>query len=242
MDNPRADKVAVVDEVRTRLADADGAVLTEYRGLTVAELAELRRGLSAAGGDYKIYKNTLVRLAVADGPQAPITDLLTGPTAIAFVKGDVSAVAKTLRDFARANPNLVVKGGMVGAGVLSASDINVLADLPPRDTLLAQLAGALAAPLQQLAGLVQALPRNLAYGLSALIDQRQAAGEGPPEAPAVAEAPAEAEAPAAEAPAAEAEAAEATGTTEGTETADTAAADSAPEPEAPEAGAEAPAE
>jgi large subunit ribosomal protein L10 len=223
MDNPRADKVAVVDEVRSRLADADGAVLTEYRGLTVAELAELRQGLSAAGGDYKVYKNTLVRLAVADGPQAPITDLLTGPTAIAFVKGDVSAVAKTLRDFARANPNLVVKGGMVGAGVLSASDINVLADLPPRDTLLAQLAGALAAPLQQLAGLVQALPRNLAYGLSALIDQRQAAGEGAPEAAA-----AEAEAPA--------ETAETTEAAEGPETAETA------ESETPEAGAEAPAE
>ncbi len=249
MDNPRADKVAVVDEVRSRLADADGAVLTEYRGLTVAELAELRQGLSAAGGDYKVYKNTLVKLAVADGPQAPITDLLTGPTAIAFVKGDVSAVAKTLRDFARANPNLVVKGGMVGAGVLSASDINVLADLPPRDTLLAQLAGALAAPLQQLAGLVQALPRNLAYGLSALIDQRQAAGEGAPEAPADGpRLPPPRLPPTAEAPAAEA--AEATDTAEGAEATEGAAADSVPEPEAeavpepetPEAGAEAPAE
>ena len=177
MDNPRAEKVAVVNEVKDRLDAADGAVLTEYRGLTVAELAELRRELAAAGGDYKIYKNTLVRLAIADGPQAPIHDLLTGPTAIAFVQGDVSAVAKALRDFARNNPNLVVKGGMVGSGVLSASDINVLADLPSRDTLLAQFAGALAAPLQQLAGLVQALPRNLAYGLSALIEQRQAGGE-----------------------------------------------------------------
>jgi len=216
MDNPRADKVAVVNEVRERLEASDGAVLTEYRGLTVAELAELRQGLSAAGGEYKIYKNTLVRLAIADGPQAPIHDLLTGPTAIAFVQGDVSAVAKTLRDFARLNPNLVVKGGVVGTGVLSASDIGVLADLPPRDTLLAQLAGALAAPLQQLAGLIEALPRNLAYGLSALIDQRQASGEplpapadaGPePEAPAEvaaeasgsatgeAEAPAEAQTP-----------------------------------------------
>ncbi len=177
MDNPRPDKVAVVDEVRGRLESSDGAVLTEYRGLTVAELADLRRDLAAAGGDYKVYKNTLVRLAVAGGPQAEIHDLLTGPTAIAFVKGDVSAVAKALRDFARGNPNLVVKGGVVGSGILSASDINVLADLPPRDTLLAQFAGALAAPLQQLAGLVQALPRNLAYGLSALIEQRQAGGE-----------------------------------------------------------------
>ena len=201
MDNPRADKVAVVNEVRERLEASDGAVLTEYRGLTVAELAELRQGLSAAGGEYKIYKNTLVRLAIADGPQAPIHDLLTGPTAIAFVQGDVSAVAKTLRDFARLNPNLVVKGGVVGPGVLSASDIGVLADLPPRDTLLAQLAGALAAPLQQLAGLIEALPRNLAYGLSALIDQRQASGEP---LPAPADAGPEPEAPAEVAPEAEA--------------------------------------
>jgi large subunit ribosomal protein L10 len=163
--------------VRERLDAADAAVLTEYRGLTVAALAELRRELAAAGGDYKIYKNTLVRLAVAEGPQAPMHDLLTGPTAIAFVEGDLSAVAKALRDFARSNPSLIVKGGMVGTGVLSASEINVLAELPSRDVLLAQLAGTLAAPLRQLAGLVQALPRNLAYGLSALIDQRQADGE-----------------------------------------------------------------
>jgi large subunit ribosomal protein L10 len=189
MDNPRPDKVAVVNEVRDRLESSDGAVLTEYRGLTVGELAQLRSDLAAAGGDYKVYKNTLVRLAVADGPQADIHDLLTGPTAIAFVKGDVSAVAKALRDFARGNPNLVVKGGVVGSGMLSASDINVLADLPPKDTLLAQFAGALAAPLQQLAGLVQALPRNLAYGLSALIDQRQEAGETLPAPEAEATAP-----------------------------------------------------
>ena len=118
MDNPRADKVAVVDEVRNRLDASDAAVLTEYRGLTVAELAELRRELAAAGGDYKVYKNTLVRLAIADGPQAELHDLLTGPTAIAFVSGDLSAVAKALRDFARSNPSLVVKGGV--AGVRSA--------------------------------------------------------------------------------------------------------------------------
>jgi len=218
MDNPRPDKVAVVNEVRDRLEASDGALLTEYRGLTVAELAELRSALAQAGGDYKVYKNTLVRLAVADGPQAELHNLLTGPTAIAFVQGDVSAVAKALRDFARANPNLVVKGGVVGSGLLSASDINVLADLPSRDTLLAQFAGALAAPLQQLAGLVQALPRNLAYGISALIDQRQAGGETltPAEAePAPAEpeaeaAPAEPEAEAAPAePEAEAAPAEA---------------------------------
>jgi large subunit ribosomal protein L10 len=225
MDNPRAEKVAVVNEVRDRLEAADGAVLTEYRGLTVAELAELRRELAAAGGDYKIYKNTLVRLAVTDGSQASIRDFLTGPTAIAFVQGDVSAVAKALRDFARDNPKLVIKGGVVGSGVLSASEINVLADLPPRDMLLAQFAGALAAPLRQLAGLVQALPRNLAYGISALIEQRQAGGE-------VLDAPeAEAEAPA--------EAPDEEPTAEATDLA-TDAPDEAPTAEASDAPAEAP--
>ncbi len=196
MDNPRPEKVAVVDEVRERLAAAEGALLTEYRGLTVAELARLRQALSAVGGDYKVYKNTLVRLAVAGGPQEGLAELLTGPTAIAFVHGDVSAVAKALRDFARSTPNLVLKGGMVGSGALSAQDVTALADLPPRDVLLAQVAGALAAPLRQLAGLFEALPRNLAYGLAALVEQ----GGGP--APAD-EAPAD-EAPADEAPADEA--------------------------------------
>ena len=178
MDNPRPEKVAVVDEVRERLAAADGAVLTEYRGLTVAELAALRNGIGAAGGDYKIYKNTLVRLAVADSPQSGLTDLLIGPTAIAFVHGDVSAVAKALRDFSRDNPSLVIKGGMMEGGLLSAAEVNALAALPSRDVLMSQFAGALAAPMQQLAGLLQALPRNLAYGLAALADQRRASGEG----------------------------------------------------------------
>jgi large subunit ribosomal protein L10 len=176
MDNPRPEKVAVVDEVRSRLADASGAILTEYRGLTVSEIAELRRALDKAGGEYKVYKNTLVKLATAGTAHESLHSLLVGPTAIAFVNGEISAVAKALRDYARGNPHLVVKGGMFGDAVLSTPELSTLADLPPRDVLLARLAGAIAAPLQQMAGLLQALPRNLAYGLSALIDQR------PPEA------------------------------------------------------------
>ena len=221
MDNPRADKVAVVNEVRDRMEAADGALLTEYRGLTVTELAELRRELAAAGGDYKVYKNTLVRLAVAGTPGAGVSDLLTGPTAIAFVQGDVSAVAKALRDFARTNPHLIVKGGVVGSSIMTAADIDVLAELPSREALLAQFAGALSAPLQQLAGLIQALPRNLAYGISALIDQKRAEG-GADEAPEAA-AP-EAEAPEAAAPEAATPEAEATAS----ETAEATPADEAP--------------
>jgi large subunit ribosomal protein L10 len=240
MDNPRADKVAVVDEVRERLAASDGAVLTEYRGLTVAALANLRRELAAAGGDYKVYKNTLVRLAVADGPKESIRDLLTGPTAIAFVQGDISAVAKALRDFAKANPNLVVKGGIADDGLLSASEMTVLADLPPRQTLLAQFAGALSAPMQQLAGLLEALPRNLAYGISALLDQKrpEGGGEAPASAESAPEDTSEAPAPTAEAPAEEAPAptAEAPAEEAPAPTAE------APAEEAPAPTAEAPAE
>jgi len=190
MDEPRAEKVAVVDEVRGRLGEAAATVITEYRGLSVGDLAELRRSLGAAGGEYKIFKNTLVRRAVADGDHRGLEEFLAGPTGITFVRGDVSAVAKALRDFSRAHPSLVVKGGLLDGAVLSATDLTALADLPSREVLLARVAGSIAAPLQQLAGLFQALPRNLAYGLSALLDQRGGAPgpEAGAEAPAVEEA------------------------------------------------------
>ena len=194
MENPRPEKVAVVDEVRQRFDDASAALLTEYRGLSVAAIAQLRRTLREAGGDLKVYKNTLVRFAARD-LGLEIEDLLTGPTAIAFVEGDPVNVAKALRDFARTNPALVVKGGLLGTRSLTAAETTALADVEPREVLLAKLAGAMAAPMVQLAGLIQALPRNLAYGLQALIDQQGGAPE-----PAAAEAAPVEEAPAPEAP------------------------------------------
>src|SRR5579863_5739424 len=118
MSTIREGKVAVVDAVRARLDDSDGAVVTEYRGLTVAQMAALRRALRAVGGDYKVFKNTLVRRAVEGSDHAALTDLLEGPTAIAFVAGDVSAVAKALRDFAKTAPALIVKGGVLEGSVL----------------------------------------------------------------------------------------------------------------------------
>jgi large subunit ribosomal protein L10 len=179
MENPRPEKVAVVSEVRERLSGASAALLTEYRGLNVADMQVLRRSLREAGGEYSIYKNTLVRFA-AQELGLDIDELLTGPTAIAFVpadgEGDPVNVAKALKDFAKANPNLVVKGGVLGERVLSADEAKALADVAPREVLLAQLAGAMAAPMRQFAGLLQALPRNLAYGLQALIDQGGAPG------------------------------------------------------------------
>jgi large subunit ribosomal protein L10 len=236
MENPRPQKVAVVTEVRERLDAAEAAILTEYRGLTVAELATLRQALRAAGGDYKVYKNTLVKLAISGGRHEALAPLLEGPTAIAFVAGEVSAAAKALRDYSRTYPSLVIKGGLHSEGFLSAQELNALADLPPRDVLLAQVAGAIAAPLRQLAGLIQALPRNLAYGLSALLDER---GGAPVETPAAEAAPpteasAEAEPQAEAAPEAEttAEAApEAETTAEAAPEAE-ATAEAAPEAEA----------
>jgi len=221
----RPEKVATVEEIREKLEGARAAVLTEYRGLTVSELADLRASLRAAEAEYKVYKNTLARRAAEEAGMADLVSLLQGPTAITFVKGDAVAVAKALRDYSRTNAHLVVKGGLLGTRVIQPNDVAALADIEPREVLLAKIAGGFQAPLVKAAGLFQAFTRNMAYGIKALIDQRIAAGEAAPpaepeapaaeaEAPAAepeaaAAAPAEAEAPAAEAPEAEAPAAEA---------------------------------
>jgi len=172
MDNPRPEKVAVVEEITAKLTAADAVIVTEYRGMTVGQLAALRRQLRDAGGEYKVYKNTLARFAAATAGVDALSELLVGPSALTFVAGDAAAVAKALRDVARTNPLLVIKGGTMGGKTLAARDVEALADLPSRDVLLARFAGALQAPLVKTAGLLQALPRNFAYGLQALIDQQ----------------------------------------------------------------------
>lgn len=175
MSNPRPEKVAVVEEAQAKFADADAAIVTEYRGMTVAALAELRRSLRGAGAEYKVYKNTMARFAARGAGKASVEEFLVGPTAITFVKGDVAAAAKVLKELSKTNPLLVVKGGVIGDKAVSAKDLSALADLPPREVLLAQLAGAFQAPLVKTAGLLQALPRNFAYGLSALIAEKEKA-------------------------------------------------------------------
>jgi large subunit ribosomal protein L10 len=185
MEDPRPDKVAVVDEVRTKLDEADGALLTEYRGLNVPQLAELRKALRDAGSEYKVYKNTLVRIAAADAGIEIADEMLTGPTAIAFVNGgadgapgDAAAVAKALKDFAKGNDKLVLKGGVLDGVVLSADDIMALAELPSREVLLSQIAGLLQAPLAEFLSLLDAVPREFSYALQALIE-KGGAGEAP---------------------------------------------------------------
>jgi large subunit ribosomal protein L10 len=172
MNEVRTAKVATVDELKAKVETTSTAVVTEYRGMTVAQISALRRQLRALDADYKVFKNTLVRRAIAGTPVAPLDEFLGGPTAIAFVNGDVSAVAKALRDFAKATPTLVLKGGVLDGKALSVKELTALADLPSRDVLLARFAGLLASPLTTMAGLLKALPQNFAYGLSALLDSK----------------------------------------------------------------------
>jgi large subunit ribosomal protein L10 len=170
-----AEKAETVAELTQHFESSDAALITEYRGLKVAELARLRRSAKADGGTYHVYKNTLARIGAKNAGIEDLDPLLVGPVGIMFVQGDIASVAKSLRDFGRTAPALVVKGGVIGRQVLSAKQVEALADLPSREVLLAQFAGALQAPMAQLAGLLQALPRDFAYGLKALVDQRSEA-------------------------------------------------------------------
>jgi large subunit ribosomal protein L10 len=171
---PRADKVAIVDEITTKLNNALAVFVTEYRGMSVPAMADVRNALRPSDAQHVIYKNTLALRAVKNVGIEGLDEHLLGPTALTFVYGDVAGAAKALRDAAKTQPALIIKGGVLGSAALSADDVKALADLPSRDELLARFAGALQAPLVKTAGLLQALPRNFAYGLSALIEKQAA--------------------------------------------------------------------
>jgi len=205
----RAEKATAVAELTERFQSSSGAVLTEYRGLTVAQIGELRQALGA-NAKFSVVKNTLTKIAATEaGVTSELTNLLTGPSAIAFVHGDVVEAAKGLRDFSRANPLLVIKGGVLDGKPLTPDEIVKLADLEPQEVLLAKLAGAMKASLAGAAGTFAALPQQMARLLGAL-EAKQAA-DSP--APAGAEA-GEPEAAATEAAATEASAETAEGTEE----------------------------
>lgn len=163
-------KIAAVAELSNRFRESTAAVLTEYRGLSTAQLTELRRTLGA-GTTYAVVKNTLTQRAAAAAGYDGLDDLLTGPTAIAFVSGDPVAAAKGLRDFAKANPTLVIKGGILDGSSISPEVINRFADLESREVLLAKLAGAMMANLVEAAGLFQAPLSQLARLAAALADK-----------------------------------------------------------------------
>ena len=208
----RSDKAATVAELTNEFRTSSAAVLTEYRGLTVAQLKVLRRSLGATT-TYAVVKNTLTRIAARDAGVIGFESLLAGPSAIAFVKGDPVEAAKGLRDFSKTNPNLVIKGGYLDGKVLTSADIAKLADLEPREVLLAKLAGAMKASMSQAVSLFAAPLSQAARTVDALRQKVEAATPAAA-APAAVEAPAPAEV---EAPAAE----------------EAATTDSTPEAEAP---------
>jgi large subunit ribosomal protein L10 len=151
----RPDKAAAVAELVENFQESTGAVLTEYRGLTVKQLQDLRRALGE-NANYAVVKNTLTQIAAREAGIEAFDDLLTGPTAIAFIKGDVVEAAKGLRDFAKAHPSLVIKGGFFEGKSLEAGEIAKLADLESREVLLGKLAGAMLASLSQAVYLLNA--------------------------------------------------------------------------------------
>ena len=171
---PNAEKTAAVAEITERFTTSTATVITEYRGLSVKQVTQLRRAL---GSDttYAVVKNTLTKRAAADAGLEIDEALFTGPTAIAFVKGDPVEAAKGLRDFARTNPLLVIKGGVVEGKSLSAEEIRRLADLESRDVLLARFAGALQASLSRAAGLFQA-PLSQVARLAAALQEKKESG------------------------------------------------------------------
>jgi len=173
-----AEKVAVVAELTERFKDSNGAVLTEYRGLTVAQLAELR-GALGSHATFNVVKNTLTKIAVTEaGLEEQLSSLLSGPSAVAFIEGDVVEAAKGLRDFAKANPLLVIKGGVLDGKVMQPEEIAKLADLEPREVLLARLAGAMKASMAGAAATFAALPSQMARLLAALEEKQQQAEGG----------------------------------------------------------------
>jgi large subunit ribosomal protein L10 len=174
-----AEKVTAVAELAERFQNSAGAVLTEYRGLSVAQLRELRGTLGEAA-TFAVVKNTLTKIAVEQaGLENELAPLLTGPSAVAFVTGDVVETAKGLRDFAKANPFLVIKGGVLDGKALTPAEITQLADVEPREVLLARLAGAMKATTARAAGAFAALPVQMAQLAEALRAKTEAEGGSP---------------------------------------------------------------
>jgi large subunit ribosomal protein L10 len=195
----RPDKVTAVAEIAENFRGASASVVTEYRGLTVSQLTTLRRTLGE-GTTYRVAKNTLVKRAAEDAGIEGLEQMLIGPTAIAFITGEPVDAAKAIRDFARTNQGLVIKGGFMDGRALTVTEVNQLAELESREVLLAKLAGAMKANLSKAAGLFAAPASQVARLAQALADKR-AEEEGGTAAPAEAATDASAEAPAEDAPA-----------------------------------------
>ena len=174
---PRPDKVKAVAELQERFEGAQAVFLAEYAGLSVKSQQELRRGLRQSGAEFKVAKMTLTRLATAGLDIDGLEDLLVGPTGLAFADADPAAAAKVLATFAAENDAFTIKGAVLGVELLTPERVADLAKLPSRDELLAKLLGTMRAPMSNMAGLLAALPRNVASMMQQLIEKKEAAGD-----------------------------------------------------------------
>lgn len=170
----KANKEQLVAELSQKLSSAKATFLADYRGMTVDQVNVLRGKLREAGVDYRVVKNTLLKLAIKDTATSCIEPMLIGPTAIAIADADPVAPAKVFSDYAKANDKFEIKGGSLDGTVLSVADIKALADLPSREVLLARLLGSINAPVSNFVGVLAAVPRSLVQVLAAIQDQKAA--------------------------------------------------------------------
>lgn len=236
---PTAEKARTIESAKEWYSKSVGLVFTDYRGLKVREMQELRRNLTAKGGELHVLKNTLFRVAVGEDLAKLPEELHSGPTAVAFVYENESECAKALFDYAKTNKNLKIKGGYFNGQSFDAKGVEALSKLPPRDVLIAQVIGTIVAPLTNLVSVLEALYADPIRTIGAVADKM---AEGAPPAEAKVEAPAAAAAAEVEPEAAPADAPEASATAapegEATPSDDTPAAEAAPTAEAEEAPAE----
>jgi large subunit ribosomal protein L10 len=172
---PKPEKMEKVAELRAKFEQRSTIIITEYRGLTVEDMANLRSELRKRQVEYRVLKNTLTRLAIEGTDLEGLTPLLEGPVAVAFVDSEAQAAAKALLDFARANQNLKLKGGILSGRVMDAVQLRALATLPPKEFLQARLAGSLKAPIARLHGVLSGPARGLVYALKAIAEQKEQA-------------------------------------------------------------------
>ena len=173
----RNEKDAVIAEVAQLLTDTDNLFVSDYRGLTVAELAELRGKLRESGASFKIVKNTLGSIAAERAGREPVKELLHGPTGVTFCGEDLVGAAKALADFAKTHPQVEVRGGLLESSLIEPDEFKTLASLPPRDVLIAQLVGTMAAPMTGLVTVLQGTVSGFVRALNQVAEQRAAAGE-----------------------------------------------------------------
>lgn len=170
---PRPEKVQAVADIKESLEDAEAVFLTEYRGLTVKAVQELRANLRASGAEYKVVKMSLARLAAGDAGLSGLDEYLLGPTALAFANSDPVATAKALKDFSKSHEVFVLKAGVLAGDILSPEQVSRLAEIESREVLLAKIAGAAKAPLMQAAGLFASFNRSAASMFQQLLDKKE---------------------------------------------------------------------